>query len=121
MSNHSFPTIFQKIAMGDHYYPIREPLVDFDVPAILHSLRSHESLVAQDVRRESLIKFEAERKMFKNKPICRLTRKLFHKCEVGVYCLEQRLVEKLHQLEDRWDEIKGSVDPSTCCILFYSV
>jgi len=87
----------------------RKPLIDFDIPAIIHSLRHHKNLSAEDVRRESLLKMEAEKKLFRNLPLCRFARKVAHESEVVAGRLQQWKVKKVHRFEDRLDKMRGTI------------
>ena len=85
----------------------RRPTIDFDVPAILHSLRHHNSLSAEDIRRESIIRMEAEREIFKNQPIYKFARKLVDKSELAVARLEEHMLKKRDEAQDRRDKKRG--------------
>ncbi|KAK4692218.1 hypothetical protein P7C71_g4943, partial [Lecanoromycetidae sp. Uapishka_2] len=79
-----------------------ESIVDFETPAILHSLRDHKDLRAEDLRRESLIKIKVEKKMFKNQPICKFARDLVS--QSGVFDSVEQLALRLQLVVANDDE-----------------
>lgn len=84
-----------------------EPAVDFEIPALLHSLREHKDLSTEDVRRESIIRDEAEKKLFKNHPICKFARNLVLKYHFKSHDVQRAVVWKIRRYEDRHDKKKG--------------
>lgn len=84
-----------------------EPAVDFTIPAFVHSLREHKDLRTEDIRRESLIKAEAEAKLFKNKPICQFARKMVLKSHFATVDFEKYVDKKVRRFQDRRDKRRG--------------
>ena len=77
----------------------------FDEPAILHSLREHQSLYSKMVEREKQIEQEFQDRLFKNKPICKFLRRRAEKSKRIVRRLETRLLERIEEVLNRAQDI----------------